>query len=74
MQQLGLTPSQCIIFEDSPSGVRAGVLAQCTVVGILTSQSSTALRAEGARYTVTDFTKLRLPHLFEHMADFVIDA
>ncbi|GAM62575.1 putative phosphatase yfbT [Vibrio ishigakensis] len=35
MEQLGLTPSDCIVFEDAPAGVLAGVNAKMSVVGIL---------------------------------------
>ncbi len=32
--ELGVAPSQCIVIEDSPSGVQAGVAAGMTVIGL----------------------------------------
>ncbi len=32
---MGTTPADCIVIEDSPSGVEAGVAAGMTVIGML---------------------------------------
>lgn len=32
---LGLTPAECIVVEDAPSGVSAGLAAGCRVLGVL---------------------------------------
>lgn len=32
---LGFTPAECVVVEDSPSGVGAGVAAGCRVLGVL---------------------------------------
>ncbi len=55
---LGVTPEECIVFEDSPSGVTAGKNAGMTVVGILSSHIPEEL--DGAEFTVRDFTKIKL--------------
>jgi beta-phosphoglucomutase-like phosphatase (HAD superfamily) len=44
------------VFEDSPSGVRAGVAAGVRTVGVLTSQSERALLDAGASFGIVDFT------------------
>ncbi|MCH2094691.1 MAG: HAD-IA family hydrolase [Rhodobacteraceae bacterium] len=56
MDQLGVTPSQCVIFEDSPSGLRAGRASGAVVVGIRSSLDDETLRANGAHITLKDFT------------------
>ena len=33
-EKLGLRASECIVFEDAPSGVKAGIAAGCRVIGI----------------------------------------
>lgn len=37
MDLLGVTPKDCVVFEDSRSGTKAGVAAKCHVVGIRSS-------------------------------------
>lgn len=55
MQLLGLGPGECVVFEDSPSGVRAGVAAGCPVVALTTGQQPEVLREAGATWVVADF-------------------
>jgi beta-phosphoglucomutase-like phosphatase (HAD superfamily) len=53
--KLGVEPSNCIVFEDSPSGATAGKAAGCFVVGVLSGQSRAALEAVGCDLIVRDF-------------------
>jgi beta-phosphoglucomutase-like phosphatase (HAD superfamily) len=45
---MGAVPSRCVVVEDSPSGVTAGVSAGMRVVGYSADSDETALRQAGA--------------------------
>ena len=49
---LGVEPQDCLVFEDAPSGVRAGVAAGCRVLGVLGTHAAEELRAAGAEWVV----------------------
>lgn len=53
---LGVDPSECVVFEDSESGVAAGHKAGCTVIATTFSHAAESL--EAADYLVTDLTNL----------------
>jgi beta-phosphoglucomutase family hydrolase len=57
-EQLGVQPSECLVFEDSPPGANAGINAGMHVVGLLTSHSAEELA--GTVFTITDYTELQL--------------
>jgi sugar-phosphatase len=42
---LGFTPAECVVVEDSPSGVGAGVAAGCRVLAILGTHAASELQA-----------------------------
>jgi sugar-phosphatase len=42
---LGLAPAECVVVEDSPSGIGAGVAAGCRVLGVLGTHSASELHA-----------------------------
>jgi mannitol-1-/sugar-/sorbitol-6-phosphatase len=46
------SPAECIVVEDAPSGVDAGVAAGCRVLGVLGTHSEAELRAAGASWVV----------------------
>jgi len=54
---LGFAPGDCVVFEDSASGVVSGRAAGCTVIGTLFSHSVESLAA--AHYLIADLTAIR---------------
>jgi sugar-phosphatase len=49
---LGFAAAECIVVEDAPSGVGAGVAAGCRVLGVLGTHSAEELRAAGVSWVV----------------------
>lgn len=45
---MGAEPARCVVIEDTPSGVRAGVAAGMRVLGYCADSDQAALRAAGA--------------------------
>jgi beta-phosphoglucomutase len=60
---LGLPPSQCVVVEDAPSGVRAATAAGMRSVGVLTNHVAEELLGEGAGIVLPALADLRLEHL-----------
>ncbi len=62
--KMGVSPANCIVVEDSPVGVAAGVAAGMTVIGFVGGshaeiQLAGHLRAAGARAIITDMRALK---------------
>lgn len=55
---LGVDPAECVVFEDSSSGARAGRDAGCTVVATTFSHPADSLDA--AHFIVRDLTGIRV--------------
>lgn len=55
---LGFAPSECVVFEDSASGTKAGRAAGCTVIATTFSHPIETLDA--AHYLVNDLTGMRV--------------
>ena len=67
MERLGVPAHDCVVFEDSRSGVRAGVAANvAAVVGVRSELGDEDLRGAGAQVTVGDWTEVT-PELLERL-------
>ncbi len=64
MGKLGVTPSVCVAFEDSRSGLRAARAAGAHVFGLATSLTRAELIDAGAHDVISDFTA---PALWAHL-------
>jgi len=51
---LGFDAKKCVVFEDSPSGIRAGVASGATVVALCTSHPREKIEGCGAHYLLED--------------------
>lgn len=49
---LGYDATKCVVFEDSPSGIRAGVASGATVIAVCTSHEREKIENCGAHYIV----------------------
>ena len=49
---LGFDANRCVVFEDSPSGIKAGVASGATVIAVCTSHTRGKIENCGAHYIV----------------------
>ncbi|KAI5118111.1 hypothetical protein M0805_003465 [Coniferiporia weirii] len=56
---LGFEAPRCVVFEDSPSGIRAGVASGATVIALCTSHERSKIENCGAHFIVEDMRSVR---------------
>lgn len=59
-QRLGIDPASCVVFEDAPPGIAAGLAAGARVVALRTTHPNADFA--GATAVVPDFTGVRARH------------
>ncbi|KAF2859838.1 HAD-like protein [Piedraia hortae CBS 480.64] len=59
-KRLGVDPAECLVIEDSPAGVKAGVNAGCKVLALTTTHTDEKVRSEGAHWVVKDLRNLEV--------------
>ena len=65
LKQLGISPQQAIVFEDSPTGICAAVAAGINTIAIASSHDPDSLREAGATMVISDFTDSQLWAMLE---------
>ena len=70
MERLGVRAHEAVVFEDSKSGVTAGVRAGCRVCGVLTTMDDSQMRGLGAEETIDDYTQIDAERLLDEMDQF----
>lgn len=58
---MGFDPSDCVVFEDAPAGIRSGKAAGATVVAFRTTAPDSELHEAGADYIVNNAASVH-PH------------
>jgi len=56
LERLGVSPGECLAFEDSPKGVTSAVEAGIPVIGLVSTHAPGELREAGAEFVVGDFS------------------
>ena len=64
---IGASPDHTFIFEDSASGIRAGVAAGVAVVGLTTGNPEKVLRDAGASLLIGDFRDPKLMAMLQEL-------
>ncbi|XP_073312017.1 haloacid dehalogenase-like hydrolase domain-containing protein Sgpp [Primulina huaijiensis] len=67
LQELGVSSAHAFIFEDSVSGVKAGVAAAMPVVGLATRNPEKLLSDAGASVVIKDFADSKLWTVLENL-------
>ncbi|ORY26278.1 HAD-like domain-containing protein [Naematelia encephala] len=62
-KDLGIDPTRAVIFEDSPSGIKAAVAAGSTVIAVCTSHKREQIDKLGAHYVVDTMDQVKVEHL-----------
>ena len=57
---LGYPADKCVVFEDSPSGIKAGVASGATVIAVCTSHPKEKIDNCGAHFVVKDMNSVKV--------------
>ncbi|KAI0685794.1 HAD-like protein [Cerioporus squamosus] len=59
-KELGFDAKRCVVFEDSPSGIKAGVASGATVIAVCTSHERSKIENCGAHYIVDTMEQVKV--------------
>ncbi|KAI9058213.1 HAD-like protein [Trametes sanguinea] len=59
-KELGFDAKRCVVFEDSPSGIRAGVASGATVIAVCTSHERSKIENCGAHFIVDNMEQVEI--------------
>ena len=59
-KELGFDAKRCVVFEDSPSGIRAGVASGATVIAVCTSHERAKIENCGAHFIVDTMEQVQV--------------
>ncbi|OMJ19215.1 Sugar phosphatase YfbT [Smittium culicis] len=57
-KSLGFDPKNCVVFEDAPAGVKAGIDAGCFVIGVISSHTEKQLIDSGVSFCISSYDQL----------------
>ncbi|MEL7034767.1 MAG: HAD-IA family hydrolase [Cyanobacteria bacterium J06592_8] len=60
LEKMQIQPSEAIVFEDSPSGIRSAVGAGIYTIGVATTHEPSILKAVGASMIIQDFNDVQM--------------
>ncbi|WWC73220.1 uncharacterized protein I206_107186 [Kwoniella pini CBS 10737] len=69
---LGIAPTRAVVFEDSPSGIKAGVASGATVIAVCTSHTRDKIENLGAHYIVDTMDQIKVDHLEDGQLQFTV--
>ncbi|XP_059651692.1 haloacid dehalogenase-like hydrolase domain-containing protein Sgpp [Cornus florida] len=69
LQALQVSPKHAFVFEDSVSGIKAGVAAGMPVVGVARRNPEKLLEQAGATFTIKDFDDTKLWNALEELSN-----
>ncbi|KAG8686282.1 hypothetical protein FRC09_014237 [Ceratobasidium sp. 395] len=70
---LGFDPKRCVVWEDSPSGIRAGVASGATVIAVCTSHTRDKISHCGAHYVVENMDSVHCEVQEDGRLKFIVD-
>ena len=59
-KELGFDAARCVVFEDSPSGIRAGVASGAIVIAVCTSHEQSKIEHCGAHFIVDNMESVEV--------------
>jgi len=63
VERLGLKPADCVVFEDSPPGIKAGKAAGCRCIALATTHTADELRQYEPDGIIKDFREITVAAL-----------